>query len=270
MRRAATEFKLKNSFNFIIERKAETKHLCAAWSDSSICDRSEFHRGCIMDANSEDTPSRENSKPVKQGGEDGHTVAEHKSKSDSRENSEKAPSDQHKSPKPAKETSEKEVHSSKKSSESHSESGKNKSSEEKKSHSSSTEKESNSFKRGSLVWVHIKGFPWWPGLVVKEADIPDDKKKVQPCYLLCGGAALKASFVLNCILGAFILCTNRSSGLLAEFCIARNEVYMNYSNLNETFGLFSARREHCRALSRFAQYVKIVNYFVSSLTDHHL
>ena len=36
---------------------------------------------------------------------------------------------------------------------------------------------SSSFKRGSLVWVHIKGFPWWPGMIVKEADVPDDKKR---------------------------------------------------------------------------------------------
>jgi hypothetical protein len=34
------------------------------------------------------------------------------------------------------------------------------------------------FKNGNLVWHRIKGFPWWPGLVVDESDLPENIKKV--------------------------------------------------------------------------------------------
>ena len=34
------------------------------------------------------------------------------------------------------------------------------------------------YTRGCLVWHRIKGFPWWPGLVVNESDVPENLKKV--------------------------------------------------------------------------------------------
>ena len=35
------------------------------------------------------------------------------------------------------------------------------------------------FERGTLVWVRIKGFPWWPGIFVHESDVPEKLKKVR-------------------------------------------------------------------------------------------
>ncbi len=34
------------------------------------------------------------------------------------------------------------------------------------------------YKRGVLVWHRIKGFPWWPGIVVDESDVPINQRKV--------------------------------------------------------------------------------------------
>ncbi len=34
------------------------------------------------------------------------------------------------------------------------------------------------YNRGVLVWHRIKGFPWWPGIVVDENDVPINQKKV--------------------------------------------------------------------------------------------
>ncbi len=34
------------------------------------------------------------------------------------------------------------------------------------------------YTRGVLVWHRIKGFPWWPGIVVDETDVPANQKKV--------------------------------------------------------------------------------------------
>jgi hypothetical protein len=46
---------------------------------------------------------------------------------------------------------------------------------------------------GSLVWIRIKGFPWWPGLVVDESDVPENLKKVRPdlpdSFVVSGRAA---------------------------------------------------------------------------------
>ena len=39
----------------------------------------------------------------------------------------------------------------------------------------------NGFERGKLVWVRIKGFPWWPGIRVDEADVPEKLRKVWIC-----------------------------------------------------------------------------------------
>ncbi len=37
------------------------------------------------------------------------------------------------------------------------------------------------FERGELVWVRIKGFPWWPGITVDETDVPEKLRKVWIC-----------------------------------------------------------------------------------------
>jgi hypothetical protein len=34
------------------------------------------------------------------------------------------------------------------------------------------------YTRGVLVWHRIKGFPWWPGIVVNESDVPITQRKV--------------------------------------------------------------------------------------------
>ena len=34
------------------------------------------------------------------------------------------------------------------------------------------------YARGVLVWHRIKGFPWWPGIVVNESDVPIQLRKV--------------------------------------------------------------------------------------------
>ena len=44
----------------------------------------------------------------------------------------------------------------------------------------SGESECRRFERGKLVWVRIKGFPWWPGITVNESDVPEKLKKVWP------------------------------------------------------------------------------------------
>ncbi len=43
---------------------------------------------------------------------------------------------------------------------------------------STSDLKANEFERGSLVWVRIKGFPWWPGIIVSESDVPEKQKKV--------------------------------------------------------------------------------------------
>ena len=37
---------------------------------------------------------------------------------------------------------------------------------------SSSESSEISYSRGDLIWVRIKGFPWWPAVVVNESDVP--------------------------------------------------------------------------------------------------
>ena len=34
------------------------------------------------------------------------------------------------------------------------------------------------FERGAVVWVRIKGHPWWPGIVLMIADVPRSNRKV--------------------------------------------------------------------------------------------
>ena len=140
-----------------------------------------------MDVNIDDSSSVENSTTIRQV-KDGERVAPEKPKPDPQDKSEKAVGDSHKLAKSSKEVSVKDEHSSKKPNVDYMNTGENRKSignEKSEKKSSSAEKDSGSaFKRGSLVWVHIKGFPWWPGLVVKESDVPDDKKKVQMSLIL--------------------------------------------------------------------------------------
>jgi hypothetical protein len=39
------------------------------------------------------------------------------------------------------------------------------------------------YKQGVLVWHRIKGFPWWPGIVVDESDVPIHQKKVGAIFI---------------------------------------------------------------------------------------
>ena len=134
-----------------------------------------------MEVIADDSSSGENTLTVRRG-EEAQRGSEGKSKQDSSEQGD----DSHKSSK-VKEKSGKDESSSRKSTGEQSADHRDRKSggpeikekSEKKSTFGSTEKEGSSgFKRGSLVWVHIKGFPWWPGIIVKESDVPDDKKKV--------------------------------------------------------------------------------------------
>jgi hypothetical protein len=136
----------------------------------------------IMEVTADDSSSGENTLTVRRG-EEAHRGSDDKSRHESSERGDEST----KSSK-LKEKSGKDESSSKKSSGEQSADPRDRKSggpemkekSEKKSSSGGSEKESSTgFKRGSLVWVHIKGFPWWPGIIVKESDVPDDKKKVR-------------------------------------------------------------------------------------------
>jgi hypothetical protein len=49
---------------------------------------------------------------------------------------------------------------------------------------SSNDLKGTEFERGTLVWVRIKGFPWWPGIIVSETDVPEKQRKVWACTVL--------------------------------------------------------------------------------------
>jgi hypothetical protein len=135
----------------------------------------------IMEVTADDSSSGENTLTVRRG-EEAHRDSEGKSKLDSSEKGD----DSLKSSKTKEKTGKDESSSRKSTGEQSADHRDRKSGgpemtekSEKKSSSVGSEKEGSSgFKRGSLVWVHIKGFPWWPGIIVKESDVPDDKKKV--------------------------------------------------------------------------------------------
>ena len=50
--------------------------------------------------------------------------------------------------------------------------------------SKGTAKNKQEFKYGCLVWHRIKGFPWWPGIVVNESDVAESQRKVDNHHLL--------------------------------------------------------------------------------------
>jgi hypothetical protein len=135
-----------------------------------------------MEVTADDSSSGENTLTVRRG-EEAHRGSDGKPKPDTGEKGDES----HKSSKMKEKSGKDEISNRKSSGEPSADHRDRKSGgpemkdkSEKKSTSGSSEKESSSgIKRGSLVWVHIKGFPWWPGIVVKESDVPDDKKKVQ-------------------------------------------------------------------------------------------
>jgi hypothetical protein len=52
------------------------------------------------------------------------------------------------------------------------------------------------YKRGVLVWFRMKGFPWWPGIVANESDIPLSQKKVGSFWLKFADCCLFLAFAI--------------------------------------------------------------------------
>ena len=137
------------------------------------------------------------SKSLKHGADGQHRAAEY-GKAGNGLSEKNAPTDQQKSSKTERDILEKADHSNKKPDGDSADSNRKGTNLEKIDKKGTEKDSSSSFKRGSLVWVHIKGFPWWPGMIVKEADVPDDKKKVSHTHQFHSGMIVRNfEFVVN-------------------------------------------------------------------------